>query len=143
LRDDPPGARPRGGCQQVVGAPGPQFVGGGEHFVGLAEAPQARQRGHLVDDHLRCGGPHRRDHRLAIQPVDDHRLRARRTQLRDLSGCPRRGGDLVTRRNQPRNEMPSQRASRSCHKDSHDLSFRVVLSLEDKAPPEDVTFSGS
>src|SRR4029453_3507022 len=72
---------------------------------------------------------------------DDHRLRARRTQLRDLAGRPRGGGDLVTCRDQPGNEVPSQRPSRSRDEDSHDRSFRVVLSpsLEDKAPPEAVT----
>jgi hypothetical protein len=46
----------------------------------------------------------------------------------------------VTRRDQPRNEVPSQCPGRSRNKDSHDLSFRVVFSLEDKAPPEAVTF---
>jgi hypothetical protein len=77
LRDDPAGARLRRGRQQVVGTPGPQFVRAREHLVGVAEAPQVRQRGHLVHDHLRRRGPHRRDHRLAIQPVQDHRFRAR------------------------------------------------------------------
>ena len=133
LRDDPAGARPRRGRQQVVGAPGPELVGGGERLVGLAEAPHARQRGHLVHDHLRRGGQHRRDHRLAIQPVEDYRLRARRAQLRDLTGRPRCGGDLVTRRDQPGNQMPSQCPGRSRDENSHDLSFRLVLSLEDVA----------
>jgi hypothetical protein len=129
LRDDPAGAHLRRGRQQVVGAPGPQVVGGGEPLVGLAEAAHARQRGHLVHDHLRPGGPHRRDHRLAIQPVDDHRLRARLAQLRELAGRPRCGGDLVTGRDQHRNEVPSQCPGRSRDEDSHDPSFRVVLSL--------------
>jgi hypothetical protein len=31
---------------------------------------------HLVHDHLRRNRPHRRDHRLAVQPVENHRLRA-------------------------------------------------------------------
>jgi hypothetical protein len=60
-------------------------------------------------------------------------------QLRDLAGHPRGGGDLVTRRNQPGNEVPSQCPGRSHDEDSHDLSFRVVLSLADKAPPGAVT----
>jgi hypothetical protein len=132
----------RRGRQQVVGAPGPQFDGGGAHLVGIADVPgpHVRQRGHLVHDHLRPGGPHRRDHRLAIQPVHDHRLRARLAQLRDLAGRPRGRGDLVTRRDQPRNEVPSQCPGRSRDEDSHDPSFRVVFSPEDKAPPEAVTF---
>jgi predicted RNA polymerase sigma factor len=46
----------------------------------------------------------------------------------------------VTRRDQSRNEVPSQCPGRSRDEDSHDLSFRVVPSLEDKAPPEAVTF---
>jgi hypothetical protein len=139
LRDDPAGARPLGGGQQVIGAPGPQLVRDGEQLVGIAETSHAHQSGHLVHDHLRPGGTHRRDHRLAIQPVDNHRLRARLAQLRDLAGRPGGGGDLVTRRDQPRNQVPSQRPGRSRDEDSHDLSFRVVLSLEDKAPPEAVT----
>jgi hypothetical protein len=36
--------------------------------------------------------------------------------------------------------VPSQCPGRSRNKDSHEPSFRVVLSLEDKAPPEAVTF---
>src|SRR5208337_1808214 len=40
---------------------------------------------------------------------------------------------------QPRNQVPSQCPGRSRDEDSHDLSFRVMLSLEDKAPPEAVT----
>ncbi len=71
----------------------------------------------------RSGGPHRRDHRLAIQPVNDHRLRARLAQLRDLAGRPRGGGDLVTRRDQPWNEVPSQCPGRARDEDSHDLSW--------------------
>jgi hypothetical protein len=35
--------------------------------------------------------------------------------------------------------VPSQCPGRSRDEDSHDLSFRVVFSLEDKAPPEAVT----
>ena len=124
LRDDPAGARPRRGRQQVVGAPGPELVRGGELLVGIAEVPHARQRGHLVHDHLRRGGPHRRDHRLAIQPVENHRLGARRAQLRNLAGRPGGGGDLVTRRDQPRNKVPSQCPGRSRDENSHDLSFR-------------------
>jgi len=31
-----------------------------------------------------AAGPHRRDHALPVQPVDDHRFRARRAQLRRL-----------------------------------------------------------
>ena len=49
------GARSRRGRQQVVGAPGPQLVRGDELLVRIAEAPPARQRGHLVHDHLRPG----------------------------------------------------------------------------------------
>ena len=66
LRDDRAGARPRRGRQQVIGAPRPQLVGDRERLVGMAQAPHARQRGHLVHDHPRRRGPHRRDHRLAI-----------------------------------------------------------------------------
>src|SRR6266571_7765803 len=62
-------------------------------------------------------------------------------QLRDLAGRPRGGRDLVTRRDQPRNQVPSQCPGRSRDEDPHDLSFRLVLSLEDKAPPEAVTLS--
>jgi hypothetical protein len=127
LRDDPPCARLGRGRQQVAGAPGPQLVRDRESLGGLAEAPDGRQRGHLVHDHLRPGGPHRRDHRHAIQPVNDHRLRARRTQLRNLAGRPGGGGDLVTRRDQPGNQVPSQRPGRAGDEDSHDLSFRVML----------------
>ena len=89
----------------------------------------------------RSGGPHRLDHRLAVQPVDDHRLRARLAQLRDLAGRPRGGGDLVTRRDQRRDEVASECPGRSRDEDSHDGSFRVVP-LRDKAPPAFVTFSG-
>ena len=46
----------------------------------------------------------------------------------------------VTRRDQPRNEVPSQCPGRSRDEALHDLSFRVVPSLEDKAPPGAVTF---
>jgi hypothetical protein len=35
----------------------------------------------------------------------------------------------VTRRDQPRNEVPSQCPGRSGDEDPHDLSFRVVFSL--------------
>ena len=48
--------RPPAGCRY----PGPAFVRGGEHMVDLADAPHVRQRGHLVNDHLRRGGPPRR-----------------------------------------------------------------------------------
>jgi hypothetical protein len=41
-----------GGRIVVVGAVGPQFVGGGEHAVEIAQAAQIRQRRHLVHDHL-------------------------------------------------------------------------------------------
>jgi hypothetical protein len=66
LRDDPAGACPRRGRQQVVGAPGPELVRGGEHPVDVAQAPHVRQCGHLMNDHLRRGGSHRRDHPVAI-----------------------------------------------------------------------------
>src|SRR5580693_9072912 len=66
-------------------------------------------------------------------------LPGRLAQLRDLAGRPRGGGDLVTRRDQPGNQVPSQRPGRPRDEDSHELSFRLVLSLEDKAPPEAVT----
>ena len=46
----------------------------------------------------------------------------------------------MTCRDQPRNEVPPQCPGRSRDENSHDLSFRVVLSLKDKAPPEPVTF---
>ena len=123
LRDDPGGARPRRGCQQVVGSPGPEFVGGGEHLVNLAEAPHVRQRGHLMHDHLRRGGPHRRDHRLTIQPIDDRRLRARLSQLSDLARSLRGSGDLVTRREQHRHEVPSQCPGRSRDENSPSTSM--------------------
>jgi hypothetical protein len=90
----------------------------------LSGLRKLRQRGHLVHDHLRRGGPHRGDHRLAIQPVDDHRLRARLAQLRDLARRPRGGGDLVTRRDQPGNEVPAQCPGRPGDENSHGLSFR-------------------
>jgi hypothetical protein len=128
LRDDPAGAHLGGGRQQVVGAPGPELVRGGEEFVGIAEAPHARQRGHLVHDHLRCGGPYRRDHRRPVQPVNDHRLRARLAQQLGLAGCPRGGGDLVTRRDQPGNQVQSQRPGRSGNENSH-FFLRMLLSL--------------
>jgi hypothetical protein len=115
---------------------GPQFVGGGEPLVDLAQAPQVRQRGHLVHDHLRPSGPHRRDHRLAIQPVDDHRLRARLAQLRDLAGRSGGGDDLMTRRDQPRNEVPSQCPGRSRDEDSHHRSFRMVPSVRTRHHPK-------
>jgi hypothetical protein len=84
-----------------------------------------------------------RDHRLPVQPVDDHRLGTRLAQLRDLAGRPGGGDNLMTRCDQPRNQVPSQRPGRSGDEDSHDLSFRVMLSFEDKAPPEAVTLPGS
>jgi hypothetical protein len=59
--------------------------------------------------------------------VDHHRFRARLAQLRGLAGRPCGGGDLVTRGDQPRNEMPSQRPGRSRDEDSHDLSLRMML----------------
>ena len=43
-----------------------------------------------------------------------------------LPGRPRGGGDLVTRRDQPGDEVPSQCPGRSGDENSHDLSFRVV-----------------
>jgi hypothetical protein len=38
--------------------------------------------------------------------------------------------------------VPSQRPGRSRDENSHDLSFRMALSPEDKAPPDAVTLSG-
>src|SRR5262249_11877876 len=81
------------------------------------------------------------DHRLAIQPVDDHRRRARRAQLPGLAGRPGSRGDLGTGRDQLRNEVLSQCPGRSRDENSHDLSFRLVLSREDNAAPGAVTLS--
>src|ERR1035441_8393547 len=47
------------------------------------------------------------------------------------------------RRDQPGNQVPSQCPGRSRDEDSHDLSFRLLLFLEDKAPLEPVTLSKS
>src|SRR5581483_2027666 len=65
--------------------------------------------------------------------------RAGFAQLGDLANRPRGGGDLVARRYQPGNQVPSQRSGRARDEDSHELSFRIVLSLEDKAAPAVVT----
>ena len=63
------------------------------------------------------------------------RFRARLAQLRDLGGRPRGGGDLVARRDQPGNEVPSQCPGRSRDEDSHDHSPSAwCFPLKDKAP---------
>jgi hypothetical protein len=66
--------------------------------------------------------------------VDDHRLRARLPQPRDLVRRPRDAGDLVTGYHRPRNKMPPQCPGHSRDEDSHDL-LRVASSLHDEAPP--------
>src|SRR5262249_61213520 len=81
----------------------------------------------------------RSDPSVAIQPVDDCRLRARIAQLRDFAGCPGCSRDLVTCRDQPWDEMPTQCPGPSCDEDSHVLSFPIDPFSSDKAPPETVT----
>ena len=95
----------------------------------LRRLRMSAKRGHLVHDHLRLGGPHRRDHRRAIKPVEDHRRRARLAQLPGLAGRPGGRGDLMARRDQPGDEVPSQCPGRPGDEDSHGLSSYVVLSL--------------
>ena len=65
-------------------------------------------------------------HRRAIEPVEDHRRRARRTQLRGLAWCPGGGGDLMTRRDQAGHEVLPECPGRSRDEDSHGLSSCVV-----------------
>src|SRR5262245_28506898 len=134
-------ARLLGGGQQVVGAAGAEVVGDGEQFVRITETPHARQRGHLVQDHLRRRGSHCRDHRLAIEPVEHDRFRARRAQLRDLARRSRGSSDVMTSGDQPRNEVPPEGTSRAGDEDSHDHSFPLVLSLLDKTPGDAVTLT--
>jgi hypothetical protein len=45
----------------------------------------------------------------------------------------------MTRRDEPGNEVPAERPGGSGDENSHDVSLRVMLSLQDKAPPGAVT----
>src|SRR5262249_61842208 len=111
--------------RSVVGAPAP-----------------APRRGHGGAVPPRRGPPPPGVPRPPVHPPPAPRLRARLAQRRALAGRPRGGGDHVTRRDQPRNQVPSQCPGRSRNENPHCLSLRMVFSLKDKPLPEVVTSRG-
>jgi hypothetical protein len=118
LRDEPPHADRLPGRQQVVGALGAQPVGHREVAVEVAGVHLA-DRGQLVDDRLRLGARYRLGHLVGRERVGDDRHSAHLAQHRLLGRAARHAVHLMPRRDQPRHQLPADRASRSCHKHSH------------------------
>ena len=113
-----------------------------------------RDRGELVDDHLGLGfGDGQRD-RLGVEGVADHRPPAEVANQLLLGLAAGHAGDLVSAFDQAGEELPAERARRSCDKIFMVLSFQVSFLRRDgalrcdsldvtRAPPQAVVVQGA
>ena len=74
----------------------------------------------------RCRFLHRRQYRVAVQPVHHDRNGPRGSQVRRLARGPGAGGDLVTVRDQGWDKIPADRAGTTGNEHSHVKLLRLM-----------------
>jgi hypothetical protein len=84
-----------------------------------AHGAQLRQRCELVDDRVGPGGDDRRDDRVAIETVDEDRLRARGAQGVGLRRGAGRGDDVVAGVEEERHEPLADGSGGAGQEDAH------------------------
>jgi hypothetical protein len=120
------------GGQQVVCALDPQAVRQREITLHVTRVHRFRNRGQLMDDHIRSRPAHGLRDLIGIKRISDHRHRAQLVKRRSLGLAPRHPMNLMTRGNQKRQQLPSNRSRRTCHKHSHHQTPRSRLTYTHK-----------
>jgi hypothetical protein len=80
-----------------------------------------------MDNHVRPRPAHRRRNLIGIQRVRDHRHSAQLADHRLLGFAAGHARDLMTRGNQTRHQLLSDRSRRSGHKHSHHQVLGCVI----------------
>ena len=140
LGDEPAGPGGPRRLQQVVGALDAQAVGGGEPLVELAEVGDAGQVGELVHHRIGAGGRDRRQHRVPVEGVGDHRLGPGRVQVHGPAHPTGHGGHLMAVRDQQRHQPAAQRPGRPGDEHPHGRlpsSLGLLHSRRDGRPGRD------
>ena len=106
------------GGQEMIGRLGTQTVGQREIAIKVAHVDRTDRR-QLMDDHLRARPRHGLGDLIGIKRVRDHRHSAQSGEHRLLRRAARHPVNLMTRGNQPRDQLRSNRSRRACHKHSH------------------------
>ena len=119
LRHKPPHPHCLSGRQQVIRPLGPQAVGQREIAIEMTWVKTARDRGQLMDDHVRPRPVHGLRDLIRIQRIGNHRRRPKLIEQSPVGLLAGHPNDLVPRGHQPRHQLLANRSRRASHKHLH------------------------